>query len=325
MRHRGCEGAKRSSSRNLNLLARCVACFRARPGVRVAKASAGEQHTALVSDDGHLFLFGNGMAMLGAPPPPVDATGATRDTATAPAHQLADREELEQRAIERISERLRPTGVPREPSASWLPSLAGQTVDAVACGGQRVVVLSSGEHIGRTLRQTLWKQALKVTAAPHADDSDTDSDATESASPAVAAGADMVLIVAGRPLYAHRVVLARRSVPLRELIAQEERPGDDGLLELLLPELNYEVARALLEFMYSDNLRTPLDQMLLYDLLSTADAYQLPRLVRVFLFRPPLRSSTPPTSRLLVCRPPPLTPSCPTSHAGRHLSTSPRH
>ena len=90
----------------------------------------------------------------------------------------------------------------------------------------------------------------------------------------------MVLIVAGRPLHAHRVVLARRSAPLRELITQEERPGDQGMLELLLPELNYEVARALLEFLYSDNLRTPLDQMLLYDLLSAADAFQLPRLVR---------------------------------------------
>ena len=72
-----------------------------------------------------------------------------------------------------------------------------------------------------------------------------------------AGGADCVLLTTGRPLGAHRIVLARRSRVLREMIAAEERPGltDGGMLELLMPELRRDTALALREFLYTDTVR----------------------------------------------------------------------
>ena len=129
------------------------------------------------------------------------------------------------------------TSVPREPCAAWLPSLAGRTVEGAVCGGQHIAVLTSGEHIGQALRKTLWRTALSTGSKAGEDDSssdglDPDDDSDGRRSKGLQKGAiDMAIIAAGRLLYAHRVVVARRSSVLRELIVQEERPGDDVLLE----------------------------------------------------------------------------------------------
>lgn len=68
---------------------------------------------------------------------------------------------------------------------------------------------------------------------------------------------------------------------------QEERPGndddDDGFpppLQLLLPDIRFDVARALLEFLYTGELRRSLDldSPLPYDLRAAARSYGVPRL-----------------------------------------------
>lgn len=65
---------------------------------------------------------------------------------------------------------------------------------------------------------------------------------------------------------------------------QEVRPGDSGNsnapLQLLLPDLRFDVARALLEFLYTGELRRTLDlnSPLPYDLRVAAKAYGVPRL-----------------------------------------------
>ena len=67
-------------------------------------------------------------------------------------------------------------------------------------------------------------------------------------------------------------------------LTQEERPGDniDGgaPLQLLLPDLRFDVARALLEFIYTGELRRSLDldSPLPYDLRAAAKSYGVLRL-----------------------------------------------
>ncbi|CAM9459152.1 unnamed protein product, partial [Chrysoparadoxa australica] len=62
---------------------------------------------------------------------------------------------------------------------------------------------------------------------------------------------------------------------MRDLIVQEERPGYGSYVELLLPDLRYDVARVLLEFMYTGRLSAPLSctSPLLQDLAAAAEAY----------------------------------------------------
>jgi hypothetical protein len=94
-------------------------------------------------------------------------------------------------------------------------------------------------------------------------------------------GFDVMLLVGGRVLYAHKLILGRRSPTFKQLITAEEWPGGEGaLLQLLLPDLRYDVAKALLQFIYCDNLFTSLDftTSLPRDLLHAARTYQLPRL-----------------------------------------------
>ena len=91
---------------------------------------------------------------------------------------------------------------------------------------------------------------------------------------------DTVLLVSGRVLHAHRLILARRSATFRELIMLEEWPGEGALLELLLPDLRYDVASAIIQYIYTDNLFFTLDfrSSLPAELLVASKTYQLPRL-----------------------------------------------
>lgn len=120
---------------------------------------------------------------------------------------------------------------------------------------------------------------------------------------------DVLLLVSGRVLPAHKLILARRSPTFRDLIAAEERPGDASPLQLVLPDLRVDVCRALLQFLYTDNLFGALDfrSSLPVELLAAAHAYQLPRLAAMctsFLGQPP--AATTPGGR--PSRPPRLPP-----------------
>lgn len=61
---------------------------------------------------------------------------------------------------------------------------------------------------------------------------------------------------------------------------QEERPGSGAHLQIFLPDIRFDVARALLEFLYTGDLRRALglDSPLPYDLRAAAKTYGVPRL-----------------------------------------------
>ena len=95
------------------------------------------------------------------------------------------------------------------------------------------------------------------------------------------ATADCVMLVAGKRIYAHKVVLSKRCSKLRNLIYEEHRDGEDGLTELILPDLRFDVARCLVQFLYTDDVSSVLDPAttLPYDLMKAGEEYGLKRLV----------------------------------------------
>ncbi|KAG6975644.1 hypothetical protein JG688_00002184 [Phytophthora aleatoria] len=120
------------------------------------------------------------------------------------------------------------------------------------------------------------------------------------------AGADLVLVVSGQRLPAHKLLLAQRSPVLRELILDEEQQQQNRLTtsesdkfgtettELLLPTLRLDVARLLLEFIYTDNFTLEVSKnsyYLVHDVLRAAKLYKLPSLV--LLCRQRLFSASP--------------------------------
>jgi alpha-tubulin suppressor-like RCC1 family protein len=151
--------------------------------------------------------------------------------------------------------------------------LGATIAERVFCGGSHVVALTSGSFLARAM------QRLHHTLQVRLD---------ETATPSPPAAADAVLLVGGgHALYAHRLVLARRSPVLRDLLRSEERPSDAEptavVTEVLLPQLRVEIARVVLEFLYTDNITTALDPLsyLIRDVLRWARELKIPRLVGI--------------------------------------------
>jgi alpha-tubulin suppressor-like RCC1 family protein len=264
-------------------------------GVQLRAAACGAAHTAFVTVDSRLYLCGEGPCLAtAAAADDYDATAATATTATA--STAGD----DSSSVVLMAP---PVPVPREPCAVFLPALAGRCVGAVACGGAHTLVLTAGQSICGSLGRVLLAAAeARASGSYYSDDAAAYADSTSnSSSNSSPTAPDTLLIVGGTYLHAHRCILARRSPVLRELIAAEERPDGASLagisttanstgtaaavapLQLLLPDLRPEVARALREFLYTDALAHPLDPAapLVHDLLAAAKAYQVTRLAAI--------------------------------------------
>eukprot|EP00903_Cladosiphon_okamuranus_P005884 g5820.t1 len=273
-------------------------------GATIVAAAGGFSHTVLVTSDGRMYLFGEGAAVVGGDLAAQEGNGGgvnggrLREAGGLVRRHRSGEEEAGERVdpVTALSAVGGPTPVPREACSSWFPTMAARRVAAVACGGQHVIALLAGEHIGYTLGINLFRAAMgtqrylsgdAVAERGGAHDAAGGAEVAGTAARWVKGGVDCELLVAGSYLHAHRVVLAARSPVLRDMIAQEERPGnnddaDGGAppLQLLLPDIRFDVARALLEFLYTGELRRSLDldSPLPYDLRAAAKSYGVPRL-----------------------------------------------
>ncbi|KAG3201889.1 hypothetical protein PC128_g3601 [Phytophthora cactorum] len=161
------------------------------------------------------------------------------------------------------------------------------SVEHVVCGGRQAIAFTSGSFLARSMSK-LYRDSIA-----HEDKTGI-------------AGADLVLVVSGQRLPAHKLLLAQRSPVLRELILDEEQQQQDRLTtsesdkfgtattELLLPTLRLDVAQLLLEFIYTDNFTLEVSKnsyYLVHDVLRAAKLYKLPSLV--LLCRQRLFSASP--------------------------------
>ena len=94
-----------------------------------------------------------------------------------------------------------------------------------------------------------------------------------------------IVVSTGQRLYCHKVILSCRSTALRLMLQDEERLEDnsDTTVELLMPELQHEVAQGLLQYIYTDSIcashvSTP---MLTFGLMEAATRLGLSNLVEI--------------------------------------------
>ncbi|CAM9443167.1 unnamed protein product, partial [Choristocarpus tenellus] len=266
-------------------------------GAGVVKVAAGKSHTAFLTKEGRMFLCGEGAVVMGGDPTALEAAcrAELSDTGTdglsgegtgseagighlvEAGGLLPKKEDGDMDPIVMLSALSGPTAIPREACASWLPALATRCVTAIACGGQHIIVLAAGDHIGSTLGRNLFSAVQEEALQPFGEENLLSWGARS------AAGVDCVLLVAGSYLYAHKIILARRSPVLRDMISEEDRLDDTEdaqLLQLLLPDLRYDVAKGLLEFIYTGDVTLFLDlaSPITHDLKMAAAAYGVKRL-----------------------------------------------
>lgn len=228
---------------------------RATAGLTVAQLSAGERHSALVTEDGRLYLCGAYPVV-----PPFFAE-----------------------AFSLPSEEARTEGctvvTPRTPSSMWLDRLSSRRTLLFASAGLRCVVLQGEELVSRDLGDALFQRSVLG-----ADEEAVDSARVQSDGGALErrGAADCIVVTSGRALPAHQALLSRRSTVIRDLILAEN-PGEGASTpsQLLIPELRQDTARALLLFLYTDQLASGAseDLSLAFALLAAAKQMRLPRLL----------------------------------------------
>lgn len=86
--------------------------------------------------------------------------------------------------------------------------------------------------------------------------------------------ADVVFVVEGHYLYAHRAILAARSEHFRNMFASGMRESKEK--QINIPEIRFNVFKALLEFLYTN--QADVDGELAIQLYSCADLYRIERL-----------------------------------------------
>lgn len=231
-------------------------------GIRVEKLSAGRQHAAAVSTDGDLYLWGDGNGFSSLP----NLVRSMSSWSSGSSKMVPGDETV-------------------------TDTMGSEIVEHVVCGGDVVIAFTSGSFLARSM-QTLHHQC-ELLSKEHQDlDPATFREVTSRLA------TDVVLLVSGKRLFAHKLVLARRSPVLRDLIQNEQRSGgapcangagnQSGLaggeiMELLLPQLRYDVAKVLIEYMYTDNFSLMLDPQsyLVRDVQRAAQLYKLPALEKL--------------------------------------------
>ncbi|CEG45165.1 E3 ubiquitin protein ligase [Plasmopara halstedii] len=214
----------------------------------ICRISAGGQHAAAISSTGDLYMWGENYL------DNTDVTGlvlSSIPTLVNSGQQVRE----EEMNIENVMD------------------IGTHSVEDVVCGGHQTIVLTSNSFLARSLTK-LYRHILALEK--HFDHTRI-------------TGVDLILIVSGQRLLAHKVLLAQRSPVLRKLILDEEqqygsqRTASDGddIMELLLPTLRVDVARPLLEYIYTDDFKIEASKKsyyLLHDVLRASKLYKLPSL-----------------------------------------------
>lgn len=228
--------------------------------IKIVSISAGVRHGAALSRFGGLFVWGDAYD--------AETRVGLADTST----------------LHLVDHRIRNTDAVANVMVT--PTL----VETVACGGHQVVALASGSgSLARDFR-SLFQSCMQLSF-----DSERGETATNDWSGW--ARPDVALLVSGRRLLAHRFLLARRSPVLRRLLldqlsavdATSARSFGRSAPEVLVPSLRLDVARVVLEFIYTDAVALP------RQLLSMRQREQQERLsgahVAIYLARDVLRAA----------------------------------
>lgn len=253
--------------------------------LRIVQLAAGDLSTAFRSADGRLFLCGSGPAVPNFLPP--NRTNLLLASERQLRKEAEDEASVQTAQLrEQLAEVVK---TPRSPSDCWLRELCSQSVALISSGGGcRMFVVMEEEAIASALTAPLLERL--VSAAPGAAPpsvsngavSDADDDAHSHRSGGAGGGAtvstlasgaesvfahrgrcDCMILATGKAFLCHRALLAQRSPELRDRIYMESpihitehlsdghgSGADDGVVQIMLPELTRDAARALIYFLY---------------------------------------------------------------------------
>jgi alpha-tubulin suppressor-like RCC1 family protein len=222
-------------------------------GLDVVDVSAGDLHSAFLTAGGRLFLCGSGPLV----------------PRFAPTSRVLDEEEVEGEETGGEVRDLSGDVVssPRCPSASWLRELCTRHVSYAAGAGCRMFLVVDEELVAQRLTTELYRKLVSrgegEDGVEGGDEESVHSHLSDFSSSRFGSileargKADCLVIASGHVFLCHKALLAQRSSELRNLIIMEgsvEAEDGGSLVQLLLPELNRDAARALFYFLYRDNL-----------------------------------------------------------------------
>ena len=158
---------------------------------------------------------------------------------------------------------------PTLPWPQWRHDMSIESVSSVAASaGMGVIFITDGPAVCNDVGAALLKQCCTTSDSPR--DALVDC---------------CIVVSTGQRLYCHKVIVSCRSTALRLMLQDEERLEDnsDTTVELLMPELQHEVAQGLLQYIYTDSIcashvSTP---MLTFSLMEAADRLGLSNLVEI--------------------------------------------
>jgi hypothetical protein len=215
---------------------------------RVVQVCAGDLCTAFLTAEGKLFLCGTGPAVPLFAPASRALQDIDVDLETTRSEKAAQKEEDNETAGQVVAS-------PRCPSDSWLRELCTRKVAHIAGCGNRVFVLADEEVVSHCLTASLL-HSLTASAEekikPGSNLSVSDSDMHQESVFENRGKADCMILASGKVFLCHKALLAQRSPELRDIIVMET-PTDSSsgqLVQLLLPELQRDAARALLHYLY---------------------------------------------------------------------------
>lgn len=218
---------------------------------RVVQVCTGDLYTAFLTAEGKLFLCGTGPAVPQFAP-------ASRQLEDIDPNEDQDNESPTGEDKEENGEPNTAgttVGIPRCPSDCWLRELCARRVAHIAGSGNRVFVLADEEVAAHALTGPLLN-TLTTTAEDRfkagSGQSVSDSDSHLESVFENRGKADCMILASGKVFLCHKALLAQRSPELRDMIIMET-PTDHSsgqLVQILLPELQRDAARALLHYLY---------------------------------------------------------------------------
>eukprot|EP01038_Epipyxis_sp_PR26KG_P006372 gene6372-8776_t len=251
-------------------------------GMKIQQLSAGDLHSSFLTENRQFYLCGSGPAVPYFMPSNRDWDENNND-------------ENNSNNNDNNNEQLATlVASPRQPSASWLSDLCTRQVFKISSGGSRVFILVDEESISYSLTEPLLRKLNLSSSSIR--DGVTGEDQSMSLSSQMLADlnifeakgrADCMILASGRVFLCHKALLAQRSPELRDMIIMET-PTDlssghgspQPVIQILLPELTREAARALIYFLYRDNLPDWVisDVNTLHSLSRTGKTLHMPRL-----------------------------------------------
>lgn len=247
--------------------------------LKVVQVCAGDLSTGFLTVDGKFFLCGTGPSVPNFMP-------ASR-TLTDLDPEASEEDEFENEDdMEEMRRKSSVVSSPRCPSDSWLREFCTRQTCKIAASGNKFFLLMDEEVVSQCLTTPLLNSLQVGSHAPFKGSSalsTSEQSASDSESVFETRGrADCMILASGKIFLCHRALIAQRSPELRDMIVME-MPTDDSsgqLVQILLPELQRDAARALLYYLYRDVLPPWCigSTSLLTSLARTGKTLRIPRL-----------------------------------------------